>query len=110
MHCYFFLPEVLQRIHAIDLDVPLGLICRDRKQLAPASSLPLASIVLHASLISRDVTSSFRDRGTPVFVWGANRAKDMRSLVEAGADALIVDDTRLAVETFRTKIRAAGNP
>ena len=105
-----FLPEVLQRIHAIDLDVPLGLICRDRKQLAPASSLPLASIVLHASLISRDVTSSFRDRGTPVFVWGANRAKDMRSLVEAGADALIVDDTRLAVETFRTKIRAAGNP
>ncbi len=105
-----FLPEVLQRIHAIDFDVPLGLICRNRKQLAPASSLPLASIVLHASMVSRDVTGSFRDRGIPVFVWGANRAKEMQSLVAAGADGLIIDDTRLAVETFRTKARAAGNP
>ena len=58
-----FLPEVLQRIHAIDNDIPLGLICRNRKQLAPASSLPLASIVLHASLVSRELASSFRDRG-----------------------------------------------
>ncbi len=105
-----FLPEVLQRIHAIDVDVPIGLICRNRKQLAPASSLPLASIVLHASLVTRELTSSFRGRGIPVLVWGANRAKEMRSLVDAGADALIIDDTRLAVETFRTKARAAGNP
>ncbi len=105
-----FLPEVLQRIHSIDADVPIGLICRNRKQLAPASSLPLASIVLHASLVSRELTGSFRDRGIPVLVWGANRSGEMRSLVEAGADALIVDDTRLVVETFRTKARAAGNP
>ena len=105
-----FLPEVLQRIHAIDVDIPLGLICRNRKQLAPASSLPLASIVLHASLVSRELASSFRDRGMPVLVWGANRAKEMRSLVEDGADGLIIDDTRLAVETFRTKAHAAGNP
>jgi hypothetical protein len=34
----------------------------------------------------------------------------MRSLVEAGADALIIDDTRLGVETFRAKAYAAGNP
>ena len=73
-------------------------------------SLPLASIVLHASLVSRELTGSFRDRGMPVFVWGANRAKEMRSLVEDGADGLIIDDTRLAVETFRIKARAAGNP
>ena len=105
-----FLPEVLQRIHAIDNNVPLGLICRNRKQLAPASSLPLASIVLHASLVSRELASSFRDRGIPVLVWGANRAKEMRLLADAGADGLIIDDTRLAVETFRTKARAAGNP
>jgi glycerophosphoryl diester phosphodiesterase len=105
-----FLPEVLHALHTINFDVPLGLICRNRKQIAPASSLPLASIVLHASLVSRELTSSFRDRGIPVFVWGANRAKEMRSIVEAGADALIVHDTRLAIETFRTKAHAAGNP
>ncbi len=105
-----FLPEVLQRIHAIDVDIPLGLICRNRKQLAAAMSLPLASIVLHASLVSRELTGSFRDRGMPVFVWGANRSVEMRSLVEDGADGLIIDDTRLAVETFRIKARAAGNP
>ena len=105
-----FLPEVLQRIHAIDIDIPLGLICRNRKQLAPASSLPLASVVLHASVVSREVTSSFRDREVAVLVWGANRSAEMRSLVEAGADALIIDDTRLGVETFRAKAYAAGNP
>ncbi len=105
-----FLPEVLQRIHAIYVDIPLGLICRNRKQLAAAMSLPLATVVLHASLVSRELTGRFRDRRMPVLVWGANRSAEMRSLVEDGADGLIIDDTRLAVETFRIKARAAGNP
>jgi glycerophosphoryl diester phosphodiesterase len=105
-----FLPEVLHKIHPMDFESPLGLICSNRRQLAAASSLPLASIVLHASLVSRELTASFRERGIAVFVWGANRAKEMRSIVESGADALIVDDTRLVVETFRTKAHAAGNP
>ena len=105
-----FLPEVLQRIHAIDVDIPLGLICRNRKQLAATMSLPLATIVLHASLVSRELTDMFRNRRMPVLVWGANRSAEMRSLVEDGADGLIIDDTRLAVETFCTKARAAGNP
>jgi len=105
-----FLPEVLHEVHARNVDVPIGLICRNRMQLAPASSLPLVSIVLHRSIVSRELTSSFRNRGIPVFVWGADSASEMRSVVEAGADALIIDDTRLAVEAFRTKARAAGNP
>jgi glycerophosphoryl diester phosphodiesterase len=90
--------------------VPLGLICSTRRQVTPANSLPLTSIVLHSSLVSRELIRSFHDSEISVFVWGANRAKEMRSIVEAGAEALIVDDTRLAVETFRTKAHAAGNP
>jgi glycerophosphoryl diester phosphodiesterase len=105
-----FLPEVLHAVHARNVDVPIGLICRNRMQLAPAFSLSLASIVLHRSIVSRELTSSFRNRGIPVLVWGANRSAEMRSLVETGADGLIIDDTRLAVETFRTKAQAAGNP
>jgi glycerophosphoryl diester phosphodiesterase len=105
-----FLPEVLRDVHEINVDLPLGLICRTRKQLAPASSLPLASIVLHESLVSRELISSFRDREIPVLVCGSNRAKEMRSIVDAGAAGLIIDDTQLAFETFRTKAHAAGNP
>jgi glycerophosphoryl diester phosphodiesterase len=105
-----FLPEVLREVHAMNVEVPLGLICRNRKQVANACSVPLTAIVLHASLVSKALTSTFRDRGIPVLVWGANRTKEMLSLLEAGADALIVDDTRLAVETFRTRAHAAGNP
>jgi glycerophosphoryl diester phosphodiesterase len=105
-----FLPEVLHEAHAIEVNAPLGLICRNRKQIAPASSLPLSSIVLHASLVSRELTGSFRDRGIPVLVWGADRAKEMRSIVEAGAEALIIDDTRLAIETLRGRAITAGNP
>ena len=43
-------------------------------------------------------------RGAPIPI------TEMRSIVEDGADGLIIDDTRLAVETFRSKARAAGNP
>lgn len=105
-----FLPGVLQRLHALNADVPLGLICDTRKQLEPAQSLALACIVLHKSLVSRELAASFHDRGNAVFIWGANRAADMRSMVDAGADALIVDDTQLAFETFRGHAVTAGNP
>jgi len=105
-----FLPEVLQRLHALSSSLPLGLICGNRRQLEPALSLPLACIVLHKSLASREAMSNFHDRGIPVFVFGANRPRRMQSIVDRGADALIVDDTRLAFETFRGRAQAAGNP
>lgn len=104
-----FLPEVLQKLHALDAGLPLGLICDSRKQLEPSQSLPLACIVLHKSLVSGELMASFRDRGTPVFVWGAKRAAEMGYMVEAGAHALIVDDTQLAFETLRGAI-TASNP
>lgn len=105
-----FLPEVLQTLHALDPGIPLGLICDRRKQLEPAQSLPLGSIVLHRSLAIRELIASFRSRGIPILVWGANRAAELRSIVEAGADALVVDDTQLAFETFRGHAITAGNP
>jgi glycerophosphoryl diester phosphodiesterase len=105
-----FLPEVLQRLHALNSNVPIGLICGNRKQLEPALSLPLACIVLHRSLGGRELANSFHVRGIPVFVFGANRPREMRSIVERGVEALIIDDTRLAFETFRGRTQAAGNP
>ncbi len=105
-----FLPEVLQKLQALDATLPVGLICDRRKQLEVAQSLPLASIVLHKSLFSGELIASFHDRCIPVFVWGATRAAEMRSMVKAGADALIVDDTQLAFETFRGHAITAGNP
>jgi hypothetical protein len=105
-----FLSDVVREAQAKNGDVPLGLICSTRKQVASATSLPLAVIVLHASLVNLELISSFRDRGIAVFAWGANRAKEMRSIVEAGSNALIVDDTQLAFETFRGQVLAAGNP
>jgi glycerophosphoryl diester phosphodiesterase len=103
-----FVPEVLQKLHALDAGLPLGLICDSRKQL-DSQSLPLACIVLHKSLVSGELMASFRDRGTPVFVWGAKRAAEMGYMLEVGAHALIVDDTQLAFETLRGAI-TAGNP
>lgn len=104
-----FLPEVLQKLHALDAGLPLGLVSDSRKQLEASQSLPLACIVLHKSLVNGELMAGFRDRGARVFVWGARRAAEMRSMVEAGADALIVDDTQLAFETLRGAI-TAGNP
>jgi glycerophosphoryl diester phosphodiesterase len=105
-----FLPQVLEKLHALHAGLPLGLICDRRQQLEAERSLPLACVVLHKSLVSRELLARFRDRGTPVFVWAAKRAAEMRSIVEASADALIVDDTQLAFETFRGRATTAGNP
>jgi glycerophosphoryl diester phosphodiesterase len=105
-----FLPQVLEKLHALHAGLPLGLICDRRQQLEAERSLPLACVVLHKSLVSRELLARFRDRGTPVFVWAAKRAAEMRSIVEASADALIVDDTQLAFETFRGRAITAGNP
>ena len=105
-----FVPEVLEAIYAMKNDVPLALICENRKQLEAAAALPLFGVVLHASLVHGEVIDCFLECNVPLFVWGAKRNAQMRSIVEAGAHALIVDDTKLAVQTFRSEAHTAGNP
>ncbi|HLH09602.1 MAG TPA: glycerophosphodiester phosphodiesterase [Terriglobales bacterium] len=105
-----FLPAVLSKLHALDPNMPIGLICAKRSQLQAAESLPLSAIVLHRSLADPKLIKDFHEGNTPVLVWGTNRASQMRELAAAGVDAIIADDTKLAHDTFRVRRRAAGNP
>lgn len=105
-----FLPEVLRELRRLDADIPLGLICRNEKQLSAAHQLAVDTVVLHSSLVSSEELTAFRKRGIPVLAWAANSESHMRSLVEAGVSSLIIDDTKLAVATFRKRALAAGVP
>ena len=93
-----FLPEVLAEVHRLDAGVPLGYLYDQPPQTL---DLPVAWMIPRLSLASKSLIDEAHDLGRKVMVWTVNRSSDMRRLAECGADAIISDDTRLLVESFR---------
>ena len=96
-----FLPEALERVHDRHPEMPLGLICENFRQLRRWPSLPIATVMLHRRLASRDVVEELREAGKQVFVWTVNRERQMKQFAELGVDGLISDDTYLLARTLR---------
>jgi glycerophosphoryl diester phosphodiesterase len=95
-----FLPEVLKRVNASRQGVPLGLICETSRQLQDAPMLPLHAVMIESKLASNGLIEELHAAGRRVFIWTVNKAPEMRSFAELGADGLISDDTRLLSRTF----------
>ncbi len=101
-----FLSEVLEAVYALDATVPLGYIC-DRKKLLPRwRELPVACVMPHHKLASREVVEQLRHAGKQVFVWTVNDRRRMLQMAELGVDAVLSDDTRLLCETLGARSRA----
>lgn len=94
-----FLPEVLSAAHERDAIVPLGFLCEKQEEPPPAP--PLAYLVPHFTLVSRELIERAHASGRKVMTWTVNRADDMRRLADWGLDAIISDDTELLVRTLR---------
>ena len=103
-----FLPEVLERLHAADRSLPLGLICDSQRQLAGWTSLPLQALCLERGLVTPGTLEALQAAGKQVFVWTVNREREMRQFVELNLDGIVSDDTQLLARTLGT--RAKGNP
>jgi glycerophosphoryl diester phosphodiesterase len=95
-----FLPEVIRSLCQLHPELPLGLICETRSQLARWPELPISTVVAHRRLITRDLISEFQVAKKLVFVWTVNDRTEMLQLAEMGVDAIISDDTELLCATL----------
>jgi glycerophosphoryl diester phosphodiesterase len=96
-----FLPEVLLVVRALDREMPLGLICEDRPQLAAWKELPIQFAIPHHSLVDKGLCQVLRSAGKKILVWTVNRREEMLNLTSWGVDGIISDDTKLLVESLR---------
>ena len=100
-----FFPEVVRKFDERTLDnldpkIPLGIICRDRAQLAHWPELPVDYVMPRYPLVSRALVEELHSAGKRVVVWTVNRERDMRRMAEFGVDGILSDDTRLLAKTL----------
>jgi glycerophosphoryl diester phosphodiesterase len=95
-----FLPEVLQAIHELDSDVPLGLICETKQQLSRWRNLPLQYVIPHRTLVRKNLVKEIHAANRKVMVWTVNNPRNMQQLAQWEVDGIISDDTGLLTKTL----------
>jgi glycerophosphoryl diester phosphodiesterase len=96
-----FLPEVLQSLHGIDPQIPLGLICEKRSQLARWSDLPIEYVMLHRKLAIADTIDQLKRARKKILVWTPNEPAEMLRFAELGIAGIISDKTELLCRTLK---------
>jgi len=95
-----FLPGVLQTLHSLDSELPLGLICETKTQLARWKKLPVLYVIPHRKIARRDLIQEMHDSNLQVLVWTVNRAQEMERFAAWEVDGVISDDTKLLATTL----------
>lgn len=96
-----FLPEVLHRVAAENVDVPLGLICETFRQLRRWPKLPIGAVIMNWRLADKSLIDELHSARLQTFIWTVNSRREMERLRELGVDGIISDDTKLLVDTIR---------
>lgn len=96
-----FLPEVLLALHAAAPQIPLGLICETRTQLARWRRLPVEYVIPYHRLVTRRLLNEMKSEGRNVLVWTVNNAATMRRFASWGVDGIISDNPDRLVTTLR---------
>ncbi len=92
----FHAPQLLE-LRRLDRALPLGVLS-EPEQILPlrvgVQALPIRPAALHLprSMVTRALVRRAHAAGLRVHVWRVMTAADVSSLVEAGADAMMVDD------------------
>lgn len=100
-----FQPGILETVHAIDTELPIGLIADQQSQLSAWKLLPIQFVIPHFSLITKELVEEIHEAGKEVFVWTVNEAHLLLRFAKWGVDALISDDTTLLATTFRQNLK-----
>jgi glycerophosphoryl diester phosphodiesterase len=96
-----FLPEVVMDLRARSAQVPLGIICDRRSELAQWPELPVEYVIPHETLVTWKLVEQVHTAGRSLLVWTVNAKASMLRLREWGVDGIISDDTELLVKTLR---------
>jgi len=86
-----FMPKVLESLRAHSQALPLGIICKTRRQLSRWPRLPVEYVIAHKTLIAPGLASEIRAAGKQLFVWTVNRRETIDQLAEWGVDGIISD-------------------
>jgi len=95
-----FLTEVLISLATRSEAMPLGFICDDERNLPSWQTLPVSYVILHYSLVTKDLVEQIRKKDKIVFVWTVNDPAAMLRFADWGVQGIISDDTELMVKTF----------
>jgi glycerophosphoryl diester phosphodiesterase len=96
-----FLSGVIERLHARNSSIPLGIICDSRKQLERWPKLPVSYVIPQHSVISKKLVHEVHAADKMLFAWTVNTKNSMLRLAGWGVNGIISDDTRLLARTFR---------
>jgi glycerophosphoryl diester phosphodiesterase len=86
---------VLLKLRELDADLPLGLICETRVQLAAWDRIPVQFVIPHFTLIDVNVCEAVQSAGRTLFTWTLNRQEQVLRFKEMGVDGIISDDTEM---------------
>ncbi|MFY9562301.1 MAG: glycerophosphodiester phosphodiesterase [Terriglobales bacterium] len=95
-----FLSEVLVTLHDLDASIPLGFLCETPDELDRWRALPVSCVIPQFGLADQALIRQVHEAEKAIMVWTVNEADEMRKLAEWGADAIISDETELAVNVL----------
>jgi glycerophosphoryl diester phosphodiesterase len=90
-----FLPDVLLELRRLDADLPLGLICETRAQLAGWERLPVQFVIPHFTLTDVHICNAVHTEGRKLFTWTVNLREQALRFREMGVDGIISDNTEM---------------
>jgi glycerophosphoryl diester phosphodiesterase len=90
-----FLPQVLNEIHQMDEQIPLGLICENARELAQWPKLPVSFVIPHYKLASKELIEDLHGVGKKAIVWTVNREEDVRRVAGWGVDGIVSDNPEM---------------
>ncbi len=98
-----FLHDVLLELRRLDADLPLGLICETRTQLAGWERLPVQFVIPHFTLTDVQICKAVHTEGRKLFTWTVNLREQALRFREMGVDGIISDNTEML-----GKVRSKG--
>ena len=103
-----FLPEVLLAIGA-HADVPLGLICETRSELARWKELSVEYVIPHRKLATPGMVAELQEAGKKILVWTINDPAEMVQFRDLGVHGIISDKTDLLYRVNRNPDEAQND-
>jgi glycerophosphoryl diester phosphodiesterase len=99
-----FIPEVLDSLHKIDSQMPLGIVCETQRQFSRRAALPIDYVILHRRLVRRRVVAEIHAHGKKLVVWTVNLPADIRRFVRWGVNGIVSDKPDEVVRSVRESV------
>lgn len=103
-----FLPSVIESLHALDREIPLGLICESEEQLKRWPELAVDFVMVQRKLAGKKVTEKLTAAGKKILVWTVNLRADMERFAKMNVDGIISDEPKRLAKVLRGEKREDG--